>query len=148
MAYTKHLYHIVSGTKRREKIITARLAPRLYKYMGGIISNLNGIPVEINGMADHIHILTYVSPSISISDFVRIVKANSSRWVNELPDYKHTFRWASKYGSFSVSETHLEVVRRYIQNQQQHHAKETWESECKHLLGKHGIEYEEKYLWD
>ena len=146
MAYTKHLYHIVYGTKSREKIITAEFAPRLYKYTGGIISNLKGIPIEINGMQEHIHILTYVPPTISISDFLRIVKTNSSKWINESHDYRYKFQWASKYGSFTVSETHLEIVRRYIQNQQQHHVKESWEDEFKRLLGEHGIEYDEKYL--
>jgi len=75
MAYTKLAYHIVYGTKRREKLITPELAPRLYKYTGGIISKLKGIPVEINGMQEHVHILTYIPSTIALSDFLRIVKA-------------------------------------------------------------------------
>lgn len=148
MAYTKLAYHIVYCTKRREKIITTELAPRLYKYTGGIISNLKGIPIEINGMREHIHILTSIPPTVSLSDFLRIIKSNSSKWVNELPDYRYNFHWASKYGAFTVSETQIELVRRYIQNQQHHHAKVSWEEEFKQLLSEHGIKYDEKYLWD
>jgi len=79
MAYTKLAYHIVYGTKRREKLITPELAPRLYKYTGGIISKLKGIPVEINGLQGQIHILTYIPPTIALSDFLRIVKSSSSK---------------------------------------------------------------------
>ncbi len=148
MAYTKLAYHIVYGTKRREKLITPELALRLYKYTGGIISKLKGIPVEINGMQEHIHILTYLPPTIALSDFLRIVKSSSSKWINEVLEYQYNFQWASKYGAFTVGETQIEIVRKYIQNQQQHHTKESWEEEFKQLLREHGIECDERYLWD
>ena len=148
MAYTKLAYHIVFGTKRREKIITLQLQSRLYRYIGGIISNLKGIPVEINGMPEHIHILTYVHPTLAISDFLRIIKSNSSKWVNELSDYNYNFNWASKYGAFTVSESQIENIRKYIREQEQHHAKMSWEEEFVNLLREHGIEYDEKYLWE
>ena len=148
MAYTKLAYHIVFGTKRREKIITPQLQSRLYRYIGGIISNLKGIPVEINGMPEHIHILTYVHPTLAISDFLRIIKSNSSKWVNELSDYNYNFNWASKYGAFTVSESQIENIRKYIREQEQHHAKMSWEEELVNLLREHGIEYDEKYLWE
>jgi len=138
----------VYGTKEREKLITTELAPRLYKYTGGIISKLKGIPVEINGMQEHIHILTYIPPTIALSDFLRIVKSNSSKWINDVSEYQYNFQRASKYGAFTVGETQIEIVRRYIQNQQQHHTKVSWEDEFKQLLKEHGIECYERYLWD
>lgn len=148
MFYTKLAYHIVFGTKRRERIITPDIQTRVYKYLGGIINNLKGIPVEINGTSDHVHILAYVSPVISISDFMRITKSNSSKWINELPDYTYNFRWQSQYGAFSVSESQIQNVKKYIQNQEQHHLKISWEEEFIQLLKEHGIKYDEKYLWD
>ncbi len=129
MAYTKFAYHIVYGTKRREKLITPELVSRLYKYTGGIISKLKGIPVEINGMQEHIHILTYIPPTIALSDFLRIVKSSSSKWINDVSEYQYNFQWALKYGAFTVGESQIEIVRRYIQNQQQHHTKVSWEDE-------------------
>lgn len=148
MAYTKLYYHIVFGTKKRQDIITPELQPRLYSYVSGIIKNIHGIPVETGGTANHIHILTTMKPIISISDFMRLLKTNSSKWVNELPDYKNLFRWQSKYGAFSISESQVERVRNYIRNQEEHHKTVRWEEEFETLLKEHGVSYDPRFLWD
>lgn len=148
MAYTKHLYHIVFGTKNRQPLINDHIAPRLHSYIAGIMRNIGSVPVLINGVADHVHILAYIPPTMAISDFVRIVKANSSRWLNQLPKYKIKFQWASRYGSFTVSEQNKEIVKNYIANQKQHHKKTTWEEEFKEFLQQNNIDFEEKYLWE
>ncbi len=148
MAYTNLVYHIVFGTKYRKDLITPQLEPELYRYIGGIIKNKGGVLLEIGGISDHIHILAVIPPVISVSDMLRFIKSNSSKWVNEQPDYVKRFRWQIKYAAFTVSEFQIPNVRRYIQNQKEHHQKLTFKKELIRLLEEHGIDYDERYLWD
>jgi len=148
MAYTNLVTHIVFSTKYRKNLITPQLEPDLYKYIGGIIKNKGGVQLEIGGIPDHIHILAVLPPVISVSDMLRFIKSNSSKWVNEQPYCVDRFRWQTKYGAFSVSESQIPNVRRYIQNQKEHHQKSTFQEELIQLLEKHGINFDEKYLWD
>ena len=102
MSYANLLYHIVFGTKERYPFITNELKPRLFEYLGGTIRGLDGVALEINGMADHVHILAKIKPTIAVSDFLRELKANSSKWANEITNGK--FAWQRRYGAFTVSE--------------------------------------------
>ena len=97
--------------------------------MGQIISGNHGVPIEINGMPDHGHILTRIEPVISVSDFLRQLKSTSSGWVRR--NYDPQFRWQRRYGAFSVSESASDAVRQYIRNQKQHHKRQTFEDEYK-----------------
>jgi len=128
-------------------MITADLKPRLWAYMNGIISNIGGKAVAINGMADHTHILMVLPPTIAIAEALRTVKANSSKWVHENWQEQSKFAWQSGYSAFSVSRSGVKDVVRYIDNQEEHHRKLSYQDELLALLKKHEIEYDERYIW-
>ncbi len=144
MSYTNLLYHIVYGTKGRLPLIKNDIKPRVHQYLGGTVRGLGGIALEINGMNDHIHLLVKIKPSISVSDFMRDLKANSSKKISELTTGK--FSWQRRYGAFTVSESQIEVVRNYIRNQEEHHKKFDFKHEFEMLLKNNGIEIDE-YVW-
>jgi REP-associated tyrosine transposase len=140
--------HIVFSTKNREPFIDAELAPRLYGYVGGIVSNTKSVLLASGGVEDHIHLLVSLSRTISIADFIRIVKTNSSLWVHETFPDRSRFAWQSGYGAFSVSKRIVAQVKGYIANQKEHHKKETFKEEYLRFLKEHVLEYDERYLWD
>lgn len=144
MSYTNFLYHIVFGTKGRLPLITDDLKPRLYEYLGGTVRGLGGIAFEINGIADHVHLLVKVPPTIKFSDFLRDLKANSSKWINENTNKK--FAWQRRYGAFTVSESQFEIVKNYIRKQEEHHKKFDFKSEFESLLKANKIEIDD-YVW-
>jgi len=145
VSYTNLLYHIVYGTKDRVPFITRDLRPQLHRYLGGMVNGLHGTPLEINGTADHVHVLARIKPVISLSEFLSKFKSNSSGWANR--QTRGRFKWQVKYGAFTVSHSQVDRVRRYIRNQEAHHSRISFEDEFKALLKSHGIEFEEKYLW-
>ena len=129
-------------------MITDPIRSELYPYLGGIIRDKNGILLEIGGTADHVHVLAKLKQHIAIADILRELKANSSKLLNERPDLGQWFGWQTGYGAFPVSTSQVFRVRKYIQNQEEHHRKTSFQEEFVNLLDKHGIEYEERYLWD
>ncbi|HVE57849.1 MAG TPA: IS200/IS605 family transposase [Pyrinomonadaceae bacterium] len=143
--YTNFIFHVVFATKERAPLITNELKPRLYEYLGGTIRGLDGILLEIGGIKDHIHLLIKLKPTIKFSDFMRELKANSSTWANRLTNGR--VEWQNGYGAFTVGETQIEIVRRYIKNQEIHHAKLSFDDEFKDMLNRSGIDFDEKYLW-
>ncbi|MBI5869048.1 MAG: IS200/IS605 family transposase [candidate division Zixibacteria bacterium] len=145
--YTNLHYHIIFGTKNREPIIGDELLTRLLPYIGGIIRELYGSATIVNGTADHVHILASSPASVAIAEIMRVVKSNSSRWINELGIVRGRFEWQSGYGAFSVSHSNVETVKRYIADQAEHHRRMTFAEEFVLFLKKHGVEYDERYLW-
>jgi len=146
-SYTCLNYHIVFGTKERRPLIVESFREELYKYIAGIIANKEGHLIEIGGVEDHLHLLTTCSPKVAIADFVRDVKANASRWINELPR-GGKFAWQVGYGAFTVSLSQAPRVRRYIRNQVEHHRKQSFPDEFRSILRKHGIAFDEQRLFD
>ena len=146
--YTKLLTHIVFSTKNRFPFINEHLRPRLFPYMGGIVRELDGQPILVNGIADHVHLLVALPPRLSLSDVLRTVKTNSSRWVHEEFPSLRKFAWQTGFSAFSVSYGHLERVRNYVANQQEHHRRKTFQEEYLNFLKEQELEYDEKYLWD
>ncbi len=146
--YTNLLYHLVFSTKERLPLIGRELQPDLYAYLGGIVRGEGGILLDIGGMSDHVHLLTKLKPVHSVSEILRQIKANSSRWVNEEKLKMRKFAWQDGYAAFSVSESRVDAVRRYIQQQEQHHRGQSYQDEFRALLERHGIEDDERYLWD
>jgi REP element-mobilizing transposase RayT len=142
--FTNLLFHIVFSTKDRIPAIHGGLREPLYEYMGGIIRSEGGILLEIGGVPDHVHLLVKSKADIAISDFVGHIKAGSSKWHNRKE--VNRFEWQAGYGAFSVSESQVSKVRKYIQTQEAHHAKVSFKDELITLLKKHGIEYDERYL--
>ncbi|MBX3282735.1 MAG: IS200/IS605 family transposase [Acidobacteria bacterium] len=145
MSHTHFLYHIVFGTKDRQPLIRPEWERELYAYMSGIITNLRGHSLEINGVADHLHLLVRLDAHIAFSGVMRELKASSSRWIRKNHDAK--FLWQRRYGAFTVSESASDSVRRYIRTQKEHHKKQLFEDEYKSLLVKHRVTFDEKYLW-
>jgi putative transposase len=143
--YTNLLYHIVFSTKDRAALITDSLKEELYKYIGGIIRDEGGVQLESGGIADHVHILAKFKASKSVSDMLRLIKSNSSKWANEGKS-KDPFAWQEGFAAFSVSESQVVAVRRYIRNQVQHHRGQTYQGELIDLLNRHGVEYDPQYL--
>jgi len=145
MSYTHLLYHIVFATKDRLPLISQTWEDELYRYLGGIVKNHNGEAIEINGMPEHAHLLVRLKQLPSLPDFMRELKAGSSKWAKQ---HNAKFGWQRRYGAFTVSESMSDVVRQYIRNQKMHHIKQTFEDEFVDLLRLHNVEYDPKYLWD
>jgi putative transposase len=145
--YTNLLYHIVFSTKERQPLITNEINDELYRYIGGIIRAEGGKLLEIGGIEDHVHILAKLKPAIAVSDALRLIKANSSKWANE-GKAKMRFAWQEGFGAFSVSESQVEPVAHYIRHQEEHHARQTYQEEFVSLLERHGVEYDPRYLWE
>jgi REP element-mobilizing transposase RayT len=142
-AFTNNHIHLVFSTKERRKLISSEFQPETWSYMAGICKKTGLIPVAINGMADHVHLLFHLPPALSLAKAVSSLKANSSRWLNEQKKIK--FAWQEGYGAFSVSASNVAVVARYIRNQQQHHKNMSYADEFLALLRKHNIEFDRKY---
>ncbi|HSK71048.1 MAG TPA: IS200/IS605 family transposase [Pyrinomonadaceae bacterium] len=143
--YTNLLYHIVFSTKERYPFIKAESKPRLYEYIGGTIRGLGGISLEIGGVDDHIHLLVKLKPTIAVAKFLQELKPGSTNWAKKHIHPK--FEWQDGYAAFSVSESQVEAVRKYIQDQEIHHRKFDFDGEMKILLRKSGIDFDERYLW-
>jgi putative transposase len=146
--HTNLLYHLVFSTKCRIPLITKKLQDELYRYIGGIIRAEGGVSLEIGGTIDHIHLLAKLKPAISVSAMLARIKANSSKWANENEMELRKFGWQEGYGAFSVSESQVPAVMKYIRGQEEHHRTHTFQEEYVVLLQKHGVQYDERYLWD
>ena len=138
--------HLIFSTKGRRAFISNEIRPDLFAYLGGIIREMRGTALIINGMADHVHMLVRIRPVHSTAEVVRVVKANSCRWVHE--KWKMKFAWQTGCGAFSVSESNVAAVSRYIATQEEHHKKRTFQQEYVAFLKKNKIEYDERYIWD
>jgi REP-associated tyrosine transposase len=143
--YTRLLYHIVFSTKNREPWIDAVWREELHAYMGGIVRNRKGELLAAGGIPDHIHLLLRLAADRSISDVVRDIKSNSSGWLHDRG--VRPFAWQDGYGAFTLSPSAIPSVTAYINNQLEHHRRESFRDEFLVMLHEHEVEYEEKYLW-
>ena len=146
--YTQLLYHVVFSTKNRLPLIDGEVQQRLYPYLGGIVRDLRGVDHIIGGMPDHVHLLFALPPSVCVADALRTLKANSSRWIHETWPEKRDLSWQTGYGAFSVSRSGCDTVHKYIANREEHHRHRTFKQELIAFLEKHGIEYDEGYIWE
>jgi len=144
---TNLLYHLVFSTKNRYPMLHQPLASECHAYFGGIVKNEGGIPLAINGMPDHVHLVLKCKPTIAFSDLVRVIKGSSSKWVNEHYDVGGRFSWQEGYGGFSISESQLQKTINYVKNQDQHHPLKSFQDEFRMLLDKHGVKYDERFIW-
>lgn len=120
----------------------------VFKYMVGIIKAKNQKPIIVNGVEDHVHVFVGIKPSMNISDLVRDIKNNSSKFINEQRFLPVKFSWQEGYGVFSYSHSHIDSVYKYIANQEEHHKKKTFKEEYLDFLEKFQVAYNEKYLFD
>lgn len=144
---TNLLFHIIFSTKNRETIISNEIAPQLHAYLVGICENLRGRPIKIGGMPDHVHVLTYLPQTITIADALRDLKSSSSKWMHTTFS-DNRFAWQAGYAAFSVSQSNLEVVRDYVANQEEHHKRLSFQDEYRAFLKRHGVPFDERYVWD
>jgi putative transposase len=145
--YTQIHIQVIFAVQNRLCLIQQQWKKELYQYISGIIQNNGHKLLQINGMPDHVHILFGLRPSLSLSNLMKMVKQDSSGWINQKHFIIDRFSWQSGYGAFSYSKSQLPTVIRYIQNQKQHHKKKTFIEEYLELLKKNEIDYNEKYLF-
>lgn len=139
-------YHLVFSTKNRAPGIGDAWKLRLHAYLGGVVKNADGVPEAIGGVEDHVHLLVGLRATAILANVVRDVKAVSSRWVHEeIGD--RAFSWQEGYGAFTVSTSQCDVVREYIEKQEEHHRKRTFQQEYLELLKRSGVDYDPRYLW-
>lgn len=146
--YTKLFYHIVFSTKHRQTLITPAIEEELHKYVAGIVRGIGGSCVAINGMPDHVHLLVILPPKIALSDTLREIKANSSKWVRESKSGTAAFGWQDGYAAFTVSKSAVDSVCEYIRDQKMHHRVRDFRGELLELFARHEVEFDERYVWD
>ncbi len=146
MSYTQTTYHIVLRTKYSEQIIPQDRATLLYNYIWGIIKNHKSKLFRINGMSDHIHILTELHPSVSLADFIKNIKVASSLWAKECGEFPNFKGWEEGYAAFTCAASNRRAVAEYIRNQQEHHKRESFRDELRRFLIEEQVDFDERYI--
>ena len=145
--FTSLLTHLVFSTSGRAPYLADGVRSDVHAYIGGILRELKAAPIAIGGTSDHVHLLTRLPTDMTVADCMRVVKTNSSRWVKERWPERLTFAWQGGYGAFSVSESNRGAVIRYIEDQERHHRRISFQEEFLALLKRHGVDFDERYIW-
>jgi len=140
------LYHLIFSTKDRYPFLTSELRSEVHAYLGGCLRDAGGVPLEIGGVADHIHILAGLKPTHSVAAVLRETKQGSSEWIHKTLGLKK-FAWQVGYGAFTVSLSLEHSVRRYIRDQERHHKHRTFQEEYVEMLRRCEIKFDDRYLW-
>ncbi len=141
--------HIVFSTKDRRPILTDRaIRDEMHRVLGGICNDLASPVLTVGGVEDHVHILCRLGKTCSPADLIKELKRQSSLWAKTNHPRFADFHWQAGYGAFSVSPSHVEALREYVANQEEHHRTETFQDEFRRLLRKYGLEWDERYVWD
>ena len=140
-SYAQNHIHLVFSTKNRERLISNKMQERLWPYMTGICKNHDMLPFAVGGMPDHVHVLFRLPPTLALARAITLIKSNSSKWMGEHGRY---FAWQEGYGAFSVSSSSISSVIKYIDGQELHHRKRTYEEEFLALLKKHKHPFDPK----
>jgi putative transposase len=140
--------HICFSTKERMPLLIPEVRKELFAYLVGGIKSQNCFPIIVGGFRKHVHLLVRKNPSCTTAELVKEIKRTSSKWLKDKGVGYGKFNWQAGYGAFSVSHWDLEKVRGYIENQETHHSKMSWEEEYRKLLIKHGVEFDERYVLD
>jgi putative transposase len=139
-------YHLVFSTKLRRPLLTPEIRPRVYEYVGGLVRAEGGSLTQIGGVEDHVHLLLKLKPTHTVADFVRVLKANSSKWINDERLTEERFAWQEGYSIFSVSQSQVETVLQYLRRQEDHHAARSLADELQHLCERHGVDFDPRSL--
>ena len=145
--YTSLFYHIVFSTKNRVAFIRPDIEERVWAYIGGIARNHKMTALQIGGIEDHLHALIMAPPAIAPYEIAKYLKGESSKWIHETFADLRDFGWQDGYGAFTVSKSKLPDVASYIQKKRMRHQAQTFQGEYREMLDKHGVEYDEQYLW-
>lgn len=146
--YSQIYIQIVFAVKGRDNLISPKWKEELYKYITGVVINERQKLLAINGMPDHIHILIGLKPSKALSELVRDIKANSSRFINEKRWIAGKFEWQEGFGAFSYSHSHVPNVIRYIETQEEHHRRKTFKEEYLDFLKLFAVDYKPEFIFD
>ncbi|MBN2347359.1 MAG: IS200/IS605 family transposase [Bacteroidales bacterium] len=145
---SKVYVHITFSTKYRKALIDNKIKSSLFEYLGGICKGLECNPVKIGGHIDHVHVLCTLSRKIAQMKLLEELKKQSSKWIKTKGRDYADFYWQGGYGIFSVNPSEVDVVINYINNQEEHHNKKTFQDEYRAFLKKYKVEYDERYVWD
>ena len=142
------LIHVIFSTKNRMPFITPKVSPDLYSYLSSVARNADCECYRVGGVGDHVHLAIRLARPLSIADLVEDIKSSSSRWIKTQSHDLTDFSWQKGYGAFSVGPLDRDALCDYIDSQEQHHRKRTFQDEYPGFLQKYEIEYDERYLWD
>ena len=145
---SKVLVHVVFSTKDRYPFLTPEVRPELHAYAATVLKSCESPAIVINSVTEHIHVLCALSKNWAICDLIQKLKTGTSKWIKSKGGILQKFHWQNGYGVFSVSQSQVGSVRKYITNQEAHHRRVTFEEEFRSLLQKHEMEYDERFVWD
>jgi putative transposase len=145
--FTRIYIQSVFAVQGRKNLISRSFEDELYSYIGGILKNKGHQPLAINGMSDHIHVFFGMKPTEALSDLIRDIKSNSSGFINDKNWIRGKFHWQEGFGGFSYSDSQLNYIIRYINNQKQHHENKSFREEYLSLLKEFNIKYDSKYVF-
>ena len=145
---SKVIVHIVFSTKNREHWLDSNVLPRMHAYLAVICRDLGADFVHACGVADHVHIVTTLPRTVSQAQVIEQIKKPSSKWIKALDSRYRRFFWQRGYAAFSVSPSQLDAVLQYVDAQKEHHRTRTFQEEYRELLRRHGIDFDERYIWD
>ena len=143
----RNLVHLIFSTKNRVPFLHAGVRPELHAYMAGVFSNWESPAIIIGSVDDHVHTLFNLSKNHSLSKVVEEVKRGSSKWIKTRGNEFADFFWQNGYGAFSVSPSLVDTVCHYIANQEEHHRKTSFQDEFREFCRRHGVEFDERYVW-
>lgn len=146
--FTQLNVHCVFAVKGRENIITRNFRGDLHRYMSGILNNDGAYPIAVGGWKDHVHVFFELPPALAVSKVIQMLKATSSKWINDHRLVHGRFSWQEGYGAFSHSRSQRDQVIRYIMEQEKHHAQRPFREEYLDMLRQNDIKYDEAYLFD
>ncbi len=146
---TQIYLHIVYSTKHRQPFLQDKqIRERMHAYLVGACGNLNCPSLIVGGVEDHVHVLCRFGKTITISNLIRELKRESSKWIKKEYPEQSEFYWQSGYGAFSISPSHVDGLKKYIADQEEHHRHESFKEEFRRLCKKYGVEINERYVWD
>ena len=142
------IIHIVFSTKDRQPWLDPVIRPRMHAYLATVCRDCKCEAYRVGGVADHVHIATKLGRTISQADLLEKIKKTSSAWIKTQGKQFQSFFWQSGYGSFSIGQSQLDDLIRYVNNQETHHRTKTFQEEYRELLLKYNVEFDERYVWD
>ncbi len=142
------LVHLVFSTKNREPYITAEIEPELHAYLAAVFRECHSPALIINGTTDHLHTLFTLSRTVTVAGLVEEVKKRSSKWAKTKGGLQRNFQWQTGYGAFSIGQSNVGALKRYIADQKEHHRRRTFEEEYRSFLERYGVAYDKRYVWD
>jgi REP element-mobilizing transposase RayT len=145
---SKVLLHVVFSTKNHERLITPDIQPKLFAYLAGVCRANGSEAYRVGGTEDHVHIACTLPRTLTISKLLEEIKKSSSAWIKGQDPRLRDFAWQAGYGAFSLGQSQLGHLLRYIQNQAEHHRKKSPKEELLEILRKYEVPFDERFLWD